>query len=1493
MEEEKRAKERMEVASAQAQQVATLRQNLASAQSENSGLKAELEANRAELADVKTVLHGDLESTRSELVEVATAKSAAHAEWSRGRDEMQEMHGQRVQEERTQAKEQAAAMAAVEKSGALATLQTELESLKGALARAESERVSLTESWAVERRELTSSFEWQHEAHVAASQSALGTSATEEETRVGMVRGQAGEMASRLREQIEKLRASLSQAVTEKQAASVAWSVERAELVNAHERRLIEEGLRTDQLIDSVRQQSEVRLAELAEHIKESMQRASEVTGALQEQVQQTRQDLTHSMVDRETVNADLGKQLSEQMKAYSLQAMEVTDALRSQLVNERKELARLVSEKESIQIAWANERAALADTHERHLLEQATEMDGLLRSAREDSEARLSRALSMTVQQDMSSPRTPSKQINQLRQQLAEAVAVRESGLLEWTREKQALTASFEQRLEEEAMRADELVQVARKSSTTSGLDLAVGSPASPRRDVHAREYAESDLAEMRGSPSRPADQASRVEEDLAEMHARVLEVEAQLSQEVTENANLKAYKLASKDLLEVAEEEAEQQQLALEEYMTEEERRADERMKAAEAQGQIAEGLRVELAAVQVQLAEAISAGSAAAEALRSQPASTAAQDTVAPTSSLAQSTFTQPTSTETAMVTEAQALRGENTQLRLELASTKAELVHTQQMRDAQAKAVASLETELESTRMRLADVSSSLHSDLEATRAQLMRVQNSQHIELESTRERLAQMRASQQDLDASFNSAVDMEPSLNGSPGSQREELALTERAGEAQAQMISTLRIQLDKSRADLSDLSVTMRGDLQSSTSELMQAQSDKDAQAHELSMAKVELQAAQASVKKQAEAVAALRAELESERARLAQVSSELRGKLSSAKSELVQAQNVTEVQVQSVSSLRSDLESTRSRLAEVSSALHGDLVSTQSELMQVQSAKDAHEHSVTMVRAELVQARSNQVKSTETIAALRSELETAREEMNQVSSELRGDLASSQSRLAYAEGDVRSQTASATKLRVELETTRSELASVRSTLQGHLDAAQQELVETQRANDKVQEKWQAARDEMARRMQQEKATSSQALKERTAELEAQNVERQRAAGSFIQASEALESANQALITRLRAAEALHADESGKQAQELASRAAAQAQAVARITELEEAQRHSAARAQALQTQLSEQTARFEAELASKVDQASAMSSAARAECEALTEQLRVLSEQLSSAAAGNDGLQAENTMLTAQLHVLREQLQTQAAGGGGVAQEQQKQIAQLQSAMAVQSATSAAEKQGLVSQLDGNATAIAEMTAEWEQRTREQEGSIWQLTAQLQQAEDGRSFPSFEPEPEPEPEPSPDTSAAMTHAAELEAANVGLRAQVEGLELAMEQTMREQLDRAAAPTAMPSPVPWQSFTDSPSEGVPPGGGGSIASSAAELENEALKGQLEKMKRNLAEAEDTARSRQELYAQREKQAIARYLRDPIDIHPFILCLFDHCWGCSVANPT
>eukprot|EP01044_Picomonas_judraskeda_P016992 COSAG03_NODE_3116_length_2206_cov_1.725202_1_plen_324_part_00 len=305
-------------------------------------------------------------------------------------------------------KEQASArLAAAEKSGALATLQTELEMMSGSLARAEAAREREREEWAAERRDLIASYETQLEAGVRATKAALAASNEDSGRQAGAIeslRAQADEVSGAQRSQIDRLRKDLAQSVESRQAAGVAWSKERAELISAHERQLMNQSMRTDELIHGLREQSEKHLSELTEQVKLSLCQASEVAGALHLQVQQTRQDLDlgainpgSSVLDLGSVSAEWGRRLSEQMKSYSEQATEITDALRGQLARERENLSRLVAEKESMQIDWAKERVELTTMHEKQLLEELSASDALLSSTRLASQQRLAEALSLS----------------------------------------------------------------------------------------------------------------------------------------------------------------------------------------------------------------------------------------------------------------------------------------------------------------------------------------------------------------------------------------------------------------------------------------------------------------------------------------------------------------------------------------------------------------------------------------------------------------------------------------------------------------------------------------------------------------------------------------------------------------------------------------------------------------------------------------------------------------------------------------------------------------------------------------------------------------------------------------------------------------------------------------------------------------------------------------------------------------------------------------
>lgn len=389
-------------------ELAAARASCAAQDESVADLRAKLTVSRAELLSMQSSLESHLQSARAELVESANATAMANSEWHRGQEQLEEMHARRLQEERLHGKEQASArLAAAEKSGALATLQTELEMMSGSLARAEAARERQREEWAAERRDLIASYETQLEAGVRATKAALAASNEDSGRQAAVIeslRAQADEVSGALRSQIDRLRKDLAQSVESRQAAGVAWSKERAELISAHERQLMNQSMRTDELIHGLREQSEKHLSELTEQVKLSLCQASEVAGALHLQVQQTRQDLDlgainpgSSVLDLGSVSAEWGRRLSEQMKSYSEQATEITDALRGQLARERENLSRLVAEKESMQIDWAKERVELTTMHEKQLLEELSASDALLSSTRLASQQRLAEALSLS----------------------------------------------------------------------------------------------------------------------------------------------------------------------------------------------------------------------------------------------------------------------------------------------------------------------------------------------------------------------------------------------------------------------------------------------------------------------------------------------------------------------------------------------------------------------------------------------------------------------------------------------------------------------------------------------------------------------------------------------------------------------------------------------------------------------------------------------------------------------------------------------------------------------------------------------------------------------------------------------------------------------------------------------------------------------------------------------------------------------------------------
>lgn len=932
VQEEKHAQERIQVAAAQAEMNETLRQEVQMARSEATeaqstmasrdetigDLRAELQLTHTELMELKTSLESELQSTRAELVESASAR--------------------RIEEEHSKVKHQESALAAAEKSGALAVLQMELESVKGSLARAENARQRQNEQWAAERQDLVSSYETQLDGAVAASKAVLATtnedhgrqaSAIEESLRV-----QANEITLGLRSQIDKLRASLTQSTESKEAATVAWTKERAELVAAHERQLMDQSLKTDELIDTIRKKSERHLDGLTEHIRTSLGQASEVAGELHIQLQQTRQDLTitpgGSITDVESVSAEWGRKLSDQMKAYSEQATEITDALRAQLASERKQLSRLVAEKESIQIAWAKERAELIENHDKQLLEQVSATDELLFSARKESQQRLAEALALwtspettvhegsfdlpsfdspdpSAQRTMSqesptlhglegSPRTPrgqsSKRIAQLRQQLAETASANEAAMLTWAREKQELIVSFEHQLELKELHIDEMEFTVQQHQQKESSDFVASAPAS--------DSASAKPAKRRQDAQEASQALHQARSALDEMRVRAERLEAELAQVVADKANTEtllsvADREAERHRLEVeelsaAEGEAERHKLALEEYVAGEEMRAQERMQAVEAQARIAAALRNEVMATKAKLAEEQQRQQSLATAAESEKAA-AAQTIVAAKAEAsklrallvdAQSAAATAAQTTTALRQELEKVREQDTATRLDLASTKSRLAQTQTENGLQSKKVARLEAELESARIRLTDVSSSLHSDLEATRTQLMQLQ--------------AQNLSTPQQ--SSSSSRAESAEASSPDSHSHAQDPAQFKRTSDEHKEMIALLRSQLDKSRAELTSLSNTLRGELQSARSDLLQARAEIDENAHQARLVQAELSEAKVSNETQSQTIEGLHKELETERAKLTPVSAELRGSLVTTKTKLLQAESAVAI-------------------------------------------------------------------------------------------------------------------------------------------------------------------------------------------------------------------------------------------------------------------------------------------------------------------------------------------------------------------------------------------------------------------------------------------------------------------------------------------------------------------------------------------------------------------------------------------------------------------
>ena len=506
MEEAQRAKDE------QAQLVSELRVELQSSRLElseaTSALRTDLAVAKTELTQAETsadaqseavtALRSELQSSRAQLAELLSAHrgrvdSAQRSVSAVASEPPVQMHAEGAEEERRQAPAAtASALAAADQTRMVPQLQAELETSRGELTRLQKECVESSQRWSRERLELlsqresaqaeldttraalaraelqaaTAAEQWQRERQELTLSKSRAESGSDKATEVALieaVRTQSEEVSSGLRDQLEKLRGDLSRTVAEKEAQGVAWSAERAELVNSHERRMLEEGVRMDELLTDVRAQSQARLSELAEHISKSTEHASQVSARLLE----TREDMTSSIADSETTAVDWGRRLESQMKAYEEQATEVTDALRQQLATERAEVVRVVAEKEAMHVEWSAERAELVASHERQLLEQASSTDLLLSQARQASEVKLAEALALGRQ--VSAPATPLRQIEQLRADLAETVAAKEALQVEWSREKQALTSAFDERLLEEQARADEMLRSARKQSDES----------------------------------------------------------------------------------------------------------------------------------------------------------------------------------------------------------------------------------------------------------------------------------------------------------------------------------------------------------------------------------------------------------------------------------------------------------------------------------------------------------------------------------------------------------------------------------------------------------------------------------------------------------------------------------------------------------------------------------------------------------------------------------------------------------------------------------------------------------------------------------------------------------------------------------------------------------------------------------------------------------------------------------------------------------------